>query len=270
MTKKTENATTLALPKEKYALFNGSTVQGGKSLIAHMFIFGYQVAHGELPEIIDLDDKHKAMGDTFKNAKTLNISDVAEVFDIIAETDKPVIVIDCSVGSTPAIFNAASTKKKGSSKSYSDFYDILTQDCNAKPIWFVLLDNDYEKSMASLIELQSIVSQIVEVIPSFKMDVVMVYNKGHWETDEVYGGLDGLTQKYITNQPQVITEFINKPFFNVLFQSIDENITQFADLLKKQNLSEVTGDNVLSKRAIRKTQELAKNFYLAINNKFLK
>lgn len=260
----------LALPKNKYVFFNSSTVQGGKSLIAHYLIYGYLQAHGVLPRIVDTDIQHRAMSDTFPEATSLDVQDIVEVFDIIADTESPVTVVDCAVGTTQAILNAASTKKKSSVSSFLDFFDILKNDVVATPIWIALLDNDIEKSLRSLEELDEAFSQIANKVPGFKLDVVMVYNKGHWECDDNSGGLDGLTSRYITNPPQILTNFISKPYFNVIFEEISENITPFAVHLKTANLNDIQGANILSKQKIRLARESAKNFYLSINKQLLK
>lgn len=260
----------LALPKKKYVFFNASTVQGGKSLIMHYIIYGYLKAHGLLPRIIDTDTKHRAMADTFPEATSLDIQEIVDVFDFIAETESPVTIVDCAVGTTQSILNAASTKKKSSVSSFLDFFDILKNDVEATPIWIALLDNDVEKSLRSLEELDEAFSQIAQKIPSFKLDVIMVYNKGHWECDDNSGGIDGLTARYITNPPEVLTNFINKPYFNVIIEEINENITPFAVQLKTANLNDIQGVNVLAKQKIRLARESAKNFYLSINKQLLK
>lgn len=266
----TQNENGLALPSKKYVFFNSSTVQGGKSLIAHYFVYGYQQAHGVLPKIVDLDSKHRSMADTYDGTQTIDIQDVESLFDLIAESEEPVVVVDCAVGSTPAILNAAGLKKKGSLKDYIDFFDIFQHELEATPVWFALLDNDISKSLKSLEELDDGFSKIAEKVPGFKLDIVMVYNKGHWECDDANGGLDGLTSRYITNPPQTLTNFIQKPYFNVIFKEINENITSFADDLKQHNLSDITGSSVISKQKIRKSRESAKEFYLSINQQLLK
>lgn len=260
----------LSLPKKKYAIFNSSTVQGGKSLIAHYIINGYFKAHGQLPAIIDLDTKHRAMADTYADAHSLDIQDVETLFDVIAQAEENLVIVDCPAGSTPLILNAEGTKKKGTLKSHLNFFDILENDVEATPIWIALLDNDIVKSMKSLEELDEAISKVAESMPGFKLDVIMVYNKGHWECDDALGGIDGLTSRYITNPPQTLTNFISKPYFNVIFQEINENITSFAEDLKTSNLIDIKGGNIIAKQKIRKAKESSQDFYLSIYNNFLK
>lgn len=262
--------TLLALPKTKYVLFNSSTVQGGKSVIDHYTIYGYLQAHGKLPAIIDLDTKHRAMADTYPEAHSLDIQDIEILFELISQAEEPLVIVDCPAGSTPLILNAEGAKKKGTLASHLNFFDIFEHELEATPIWFALLDNDIVKSMKSLEELDEAISKVAQSIPGFKLDVVMVYNKGHWECDDAMGGIDGLTSRYITNPPQTLTNFINKPYFNVIFQEINENITPFAEDLKTSSLVDIKGSNIIAKQKIRKAKESAKDFYLSIYNKLLK
>lgn len=260
----------LALPKKKLAIFNSSTVQGGKSLIAHYLIYGYLQAHGKLPAIIDLDTKHRSMADTYQDAHTLDIEDVETLFDVVYKVEEPIVVVDCPVGSTPIILNAQGIKKKGTLKSHVKFFDMFENDIEATPIWVALLDNDIDKSMKSLEELDEAISKIAQAVPGFKLDVIMVYNEGHWECDDALGGIDGLTLRYITNPPQTLTNFINKPYFNVIFQKINDNITPIAEDLKTSSLVDITAKNLIGKQCIRTVRQSAKDFYLSIYNQLLK
>lgn len=262
--------TVLVLPKKKTVLFNSSTVQGGKSLIAHYFIYGYNEAHSELPAIVDLDSRNRAMAETYSKAQILNIEDVEILFELIDQAEEPIVVVDCPIHSTLLILNADNISKKITLQSHINFFNILEHKLETTPIWFALLDNDVEKSMKSLDELDKAISKVAESIPEFKLDVIMVYNKGHWECDDVSGGIDGLTSRYITNPPQALTNFMSKPYFNMIFKEINENITSFAEHLKTSNLIDIKGSNVIAKQKIRKARASAKEFYSSIYNQLLK
>jgi len=227
----------------KIVILNPHTVQGGKTFTLKENDYAIKRFYGIDPQKYNLDSANQDFSAVFSEAEEHPLSEIRNVFNLIAKQDFKFGLLDFPASSVLDCFAATSKRREQNLASYKEFFPFV-ESCNILPIFDLLLATDVQKTVETLDMFHEIIEQIK---PKYPVILSLVSLEGAWWGSNEAESVDVIRNQYFTSGPAYdrIQAMEKSGLFKIIYRKQHVNIDNFKVAFKFHSIETIEKETTL-------------------------